>query len=188
MRAVNVVGAAAFLPAFAACIRDCRLRRELALPLLGYGITLGGWLALNAAWFGDPFVTAYDRVLVMDAGARSVASIRDFFHRPFLASLASTMFDARYGFTRTAPHWPLLVLSALPMARRDGWRFAALVVMVAAPVLAIVRYDFWSASAVGNRFMLFSATASSVGIAWLVDSVKALSVSRRGAVAERSAR
>jgi hypothetical protein len=171
MRPINFAAAAALLPVVAASIRDRAVRRELAWLLLGYGSAVGGWMALNASWFGGPLVTAYDRILVLRGGVRSVASVRDCFHRPFLASLAPTLFDERYGFTRTAPHWPLLIVAAWSMARRNGWRFVAVVVLVTVPVLCIVRYDFWSASAVGNRFMLFSAAVSSVGIAWLADLV-----------------
>jgi hypothetical protein len=169
MRPLNAVGLVALLPRALEIARERRVSAERLAPFAAYALVAGGYLALDAAWFGRPFVTSYDRVVVMEDGVRKLAASSDCFHRPFLASLVPTLADPEHGLLGTAPHAPLLLLALASLARKGRARAAALAVIAFAPVVFLVRYDYWDTSHYGNRFFLLAAAATSPGTAWYVE-------------------
>jgi 4-amino-4-deoxy-L-arabinose transferase-like glycosyltransferase len=166
MRPLNLVILAGLLPALVAAIHARKLLPALRWPAVGFAVTAGAYLLLDAWWFGSPFVTSYDRIVVMKDGVRSLATTRDCLNRPFFASLAPTFFDPAHGFFQTAPWWPVFLVALVPLGRPSWPRAVALAAIVFAPVFFIVRYDFWDSSHYGNRFFLLPAAVASVGVAW----------------------
>jgi hypothetical protein len=171
LRPVNAVGLLALGPLL---LQGIRTRRPAPVLAAVAGVLLGvsGFLALNAAWFGSPLVTPYDRLLLVRNGARETVSLRDYATRPLFESLYPTFVGHRQSFLASAPHWPLF-LAALPALVR-AWpaEVAALNLMVFLPVLFLAKYDFWNVSHSGNRFMLLSAAISAVSIGWLVERLR----------------
>jgi hypothetical protein len=117
-------------------------------------------------------VTSYDRWLIMRRGARVVVSLRARWTRPFWSSIAETLFSHRVSFSQTAPYWPLMLPAALRIARRSSAAEAmALLAIALAPVLWLIKYEYWDATHFGNRFMLPSAALAALGLAWLAEGL-----------------
>lgn len=90
-----------------------------ALPVL---VNLG----MNAAMFGSPLVSAYNRVLVMEGGKQAISDVKDSFGRGFWPGVQALWSDPHEGFRTNA----LLLLPSLaglaPLARRAPLLTAAL--------------------------------------------------------------
>jgi hypothetical protein len=171
LRPVYAVGLAALLPAV---VESLNGRQKWAgLGWVGLGLLVGssGWLILNTLWFGGPFVTSYDRVLVIRDGTQQLASLRDAMNRPFWPSLYPTFLGPGKSFLGSAPHWPLFlfVWPALFAARRA--EAVALAVVIFAPLFFLVRFDYWDVSHYGNRFMFLSGAVSSVGVGLVIEAI-----------------
>jgi hypothetical protein len=167
MRPLNAIAAVVLVPLFVKSLRYPSARRELAWAVAAYAAAVALYLGLNLSWFGSPFVTPYDRVLVLTNGVRSVASHRNHMGRPFLASLPVTLFDRQHGLLITAPHVLALAVAAPTLARGSFSKTLALLALTIIPVLSIVPYEFWDASSHANRFFLLPAAASSVSLSCL---------------------
>jgi hypothetical protein len=171
MRPVNLVGLAALLPAAAASFRARAFGPRLALPLAGFAAGVSGYLLLNGFWFGDPFTTPYDRIVVLNDGVRSTVSHRSDMHRPFWSSLLPTLVTHKQSFLQTAPHWPLVLPCLAVLARRRTAEALALAALVFGQALFLVKYDHWLLSHFGNRFLMLPAAVSALGVAWLVQAL-----------------
>ena len=112
-------------------------------------------LGLNVYMFGSPFLTPYDRVLVVENAQWVLEPThRSFFTVPFWGGLWTQMVDPRLGLLEADP--PLLL--ALP-----GWillyrraRLDALLTGGAclAQIATFAKYEQWDQSSYGPRFLL----------------------------------
>lgn len=132
--------------------------------LAGVLTGVSGYLVLNQLWFGNAFVTCYDRILLMEGGVRRVVSLQSFMNRPFLDSIPSTFVADRFSFLGAAPYWPLFLLALPALTRKRAAEALGLSLLVFGSVLALVKYDYWNVSHLGNRLMLLPAAVSAVGI------------------------
>jgi hypothetical protein len=146
---------AVFLPVAAATLAARRDWRGLlrfgaaaALPVLSL-------LGLNWHMFGSPFVTPYDRVMVLE-GVHLVPepSHRTFFTLPFWSGLWRQLTDRDMGLVVAAPPVLLALPGLVVIARRD-WTEALLVGGACAAQLAMfAKYEQWHVSSYGPRFLL----------------------------------
>ncbi|MBA4191847.1 MAG: hypothetical protein C0467_28035 [Planctomycetaceae bacterium] len=148
----------------------------IILPV-GLLVMLGGWravlvaiggavlaaapmLILNAALYGDPLVTGYDRdAIVREDGTLGVRDHYGMFNQPFFLGLSRLLFDADLGAVWTAPLWGLWPLGAW-LLWRAGQKWLAIVMAcgIVINLLVFACYDHWNATVGGNRF-LFPAFA-----------------------------
>ncbi len=146
---------AVFLPVAVAALAVQRDGRALIRLGAGAAVPVAGLLGLNWHMFGSPFVTPYDRVLVVDKLRWVVEpSHRTFFTVPFLRGLWTQLTDARMGLLVAAPPFVLALPGFVLIARRA--RAEALLVGGAcvAPLAMFAKYDQWNVSSYGPRFLL----------------------------------
>lgn len=146
---------AGFLPVAAATLAARRDWRALvrfgaaaALPVLAL-------LCLNWHMFGSPFVTPYNRVMVLkDAHLVPEPSHRTFFTLPFWSGLWTQLTDRNLGLYAAAPP-VLLALPGLVVIARREWTEALLVGGACAAQLAtFAKYEQWHVGSYGPRFLL----------------------------------
>jgi len=142
------------------------LRREWR-PLLRFGaaaaVPLVGLLGLNWHMFGSPFVTPYDRVLVVRNVRWAVEpSHRTFFTVPFWRGLWTQLTDGRDGLIRAAPPVLLALPGFVALFRRD--RAAAFLIAgaCAAQLATFAKYEQWNVSSYGPRFLLSDVALSAL--------------------------
>lgn len=134
--------AAAGAPLIWAWVRD---RRWSMMVAAGAGFL--GVLAIhgvvNWAWFGSPFETSYDRILVRDGGVLMLDSARTAFNQPLPKGLHALLFTHRLAFIKGFPLLVFYPLGLLVMAWRGRWKHASLSLFVISGVLLIYgRYDY----------------------------------------------
>lgn len=132
-----------------------RLGARGALRLLaGAAPAAAGLLALNAALFGSPWVTSYDRGVAVDGGEERIVTHRSQFDGSLLDGLEGELLDRTHGLLPTAP----IVLLALPglvlLSRRDRTEALVTVGIAATLLFVLAPYRGWSASHYGNRFLM----------------------------------
>lgn len=144
------------------------------------------WLALNQHMFGSPWVTPYDRVLVLTAGEWVLEpSHRTFFGVPFWAGLWAQLSDRELGLLSGCPPVLLAPIGAWWLARRSPPEALLVVGGCLAQLAAFAKYELWRATLGGPRFLLTAVVLS----AWLVApalelllaSVRVRPVEERGA-------
>jgi hypothetical protein len=161
-----------FLPVAAATLAARRDWRAL----LGFGgaaaVPVLGLLGLNWHMFGSPFVTPYDRVLVLE-GVHLVPepSHRTFFTLPFWSGLWTQLTDRHMGLIAAAPPVLLAVPGLVVIARRD-WTEALLIGGACVAQLAMfAKYEQWHVGSYGPRFLLsvvaLSALPAAAALSWL---------------------
>lgn len=96
-------------------------RRRLARWAGGAALVLCAWASLNAAWFGSPFVTGYDRVVVRHGGLTMLESASAAFDVPLSRGLPAALFESSLGFVPGFPMLALAPLGWLALARRREW-------------------------------------------------------------------
>jgi hypothetical protein len=111
-------------------------------------------LIANAALFGSPWVTSYDRGVSVASGQEQLITHRTEFDGDFARGLLGELADARHGILPTAPVVLLVVpgLLLLGRRRRKEALFTAAVFVTLLAVLA--PYREWAASHAGNRFLM----------------------------------
>ncbi len=119
-------------------------------------------LATNAALYGSPLGTGYDREgRVTDAGELTTVEHYSRFNQPLLTGLKNLMLDRRIGALWTAPIWFLWPAGVWLSVRAGGAarRLAiALTLAIIVNVVLFAMYDDWATTSSGNRF-LFPAFA-----------------------------
>jgi len=142
---IPVVGVAAF------AARGLRGGVRLAAGLIPAAVAL---LVTNAALFGSPFVTSYDRGVSVASGQEQLITHRAQFDGDFARGLLGELADLRHGILPTAPVVLLVVpgLLLLGRRRRPEALFTAAVFVTLLAVLA--PYREWTASHAGNRFLM----------------------------------
>ena len=133
-------------------------RRWAALVRFAAGGLLGlaPGLAFNTWLFGAPWVTGYERQLLVHDGVVGLADHSSRFTIPFVEGLRNLLFDPTVGLWPTAPLWFLwpvavAVLLVLPLRGQTWVLAAAAVILLNLAVFA--PYDGWNGSAVGNRYV-----------------------------------
>jgi len=165
---------AIFVPVVLAWLLGRRDWRSLVRLGAGAAAPVLGLLALNWHMFGSPFVTPYDRVLIVE-NRRWVLepSHRTFFTVPFWSGLWTQLTDRRAGLLFAAPPVVLAAPGLVAIFRRA--RAEALLIGAAcvAQLVMFAKYDQWNVSSYGPRFLLsvvaLSALPAAAALAWLVD-------------------
>ena len=147
-------------------------RVRAAVPfLVGFFLPLGLFAIYNAALFGSPFVTSYDRITVVDAaGHWSTFSQRSNFDLPFLQGLRGQFINRRHGllFTSVAT---LVALAGIPALLKRNARLGAFIILGSIGLIGFFsRYDQWNASHYGNRFLFPVIALMTVPFAILLES------------------
>jgi hypothetical protein len=133
-------------------------RRWAALARFAAGGLLGlaPGLAFNTWLFGAPWVTGYERQLLVRDGAIGLADHSSRFTIPFVEGLRNLLFDSAVGLWPTAPLWFLwpVAVGVLLVAPNRGraWALAAAAVVLL-NLAVFAPYDGWNVSALGNRYV-----------------------------------
>jgi hypothetical protein len=133
-------------------------RRWSALVRFALGglIGIAPGLAFNAWLFGAPWVTGYERQLLVVDGRATLADHTSRFTVPFLEGLRNLLFHDRLGLGPTAPLWFLWPVAMLAFVReRTTWAWAAAGVIVLTLAL-FAPYDGWDGGE-GDRAQLSHA-------------------------------
>lgn len=110
---------------------------------LGGLIGIAPGLAFNAWVFGAPWVTGYERQLLVVNGKAALADHTSRFTVPVLDGLRNLLFHERLGLAPTAPLWVLWPIAMVAFLReRKAWAFAAAGV-IALTLALFAPYDGW---------------------------------------------
>jgi hypothetical protein len=130
--------------------------QSLAWYAVGGLIGLAPGLAFNAWLFGAPWVTGYERQLLVVGGRVGLADHMSRFTVPPLTGLQNLLFHERLGLGLTAPLWFLWPVAMLAFLReRKAWTFASAGVIVLTLAL-FAPYDGWDGGE-GDRAQLAHA-------------------------------
>ena len=138
------------------------------------GLTPG--LAFNTWQYGAPWITGYERQLLVENGVIGLANHTSRFTEPPLQGLRNILFDDTVGLWPTAPLWFLWPIGvAWIIARRTSgsrWVFAAVAIILMNLVL-FATYDGWhGGSSAGNRYLFpalvmgFVVIGAALQVAW----------------------
>ena len=137
-----------------------------------------GLLGLNWHMFGSPFVTPYDRVLIVSKVRWVVEpSHRTFFTVPFWRGLWTQLTDSRMGLVRAAPPVLLALPGFVELFRRDCTATLLVGGACAVQLAVFAKYEQWNVSSYGPRFLLsvvaLSALPAAAALAFVVKRVQA---------------
>jgi hypothetical protein len=136
-----------------------------AIPLAVAGIA-------NTIMYGAPWVTSYDRILVVENRVPTTGSARDLFTNTVDAGVRLMFLDREHGLLANALPALIAVFGLVPLARHD-WRLAAgMAVALVGFVVAYVRYRYFNA-----RFFFAWQALLIVPLAALLGDVGALVLS-----------
>jgi 4-amino-4-deoxy-L-arabinose transferase-like glycosyltransferase len=153
-----------FLPVAVLALAMQRDGRAVLRLGLGTALPLLALLALNHHMFGSPWVTPYDRVLVLQDGEWVIEpSHRTFFGVPFWTGLLSQLLDRKLGLLVACPPILLAPLGLVLLARRFPGEAVLLGGACLGQLAMFAKYEQWQASSYGPRFLM---TVVAVG-AWL---------------------
>jgi hypothetical protein len=143
--------------------------RDLLRLVLGGAIGALPMAILHGYQFGAPWLSGYQRTLVVEAGRTGVASHLGGFTFPFWEGLRLQLFDLNHGLFATAG----AALIALPgfFFFRRGARAAAAAIGVFAlgTFLLYCNYDFVTGSHYGNRFLMPAIASLAAPLAVLLE-------------------
>jgi hypothetical protein len=120
----------------------------------GSALPLGLLLSLNAALFGSPLVTSYDRNVTLQGGTFVLTSHRNDFSGEIVSGLRGEFLDPRHGLLPTAPVLLLAIPGTILLLRRRRSDALFFVSFSAFLVLFLAAYRSWDASHYGNRFLM----------------------------------
>ena len=115
--------------------------REAARMAGAAAVPVACVLALNAAMFGSPFTTPYDRILVTEGGEQALASVRDAFNQPVLEGMWRVV-GADGGLWEHAHLLLVGLAGALLVLRRAPWAVALLFTWLAGWLVFYGTYDY----------------------------------------------
>jgi hypothetical protein len=174
-----------FLPPFAWLYAlVCRGRRGLVRSVAASAGPIGILLILNLALFGSPFVSSYDRNVLVRDGVFAVVSHKSQFDQGPLQGLWGEVFDRDHGLIPTSPAlWLALPGFALMLQRHR--REAALALLLGEfHLLLFATYRYWATTRYGNRFLILllvlAAPPASLTLEWMGDRLRTRA--RRAAV------
>src|SRR2546425_1095453 len=154
----------------------CRGRRGLGCSIAAAAGPLGLLLVLNLTLFGSPFVSSYDRNVLLREGALTIVSHRGQFDQGLLQGLSGELFDRDHGLVPTSPVlW--LALPGFALMLRRHRREAALMLLLAEFFLFLFApYRYWASTRYGNRFLILllvlAAAPVSLALEWTVERLK----------------
>lgn len=153
-------------------------RRWHTILWIGIGgvIGLSPGLAFNTWQYGAPWVTGYERQLLVENGVIGLANHTSRFTEPPVQGLRNILFDGTVGLWPTAPMWFLWPIGfAWLTAQRTPntkWVVAA-VLMILMNLALFATYDGWhSGSSAGNRYLFpalvmgFVVIGAALQVAW----------------------
>src|SRR3989442_235166 len=163
----------------------CRRRRGLVCSTAAAAGPLGFFLVLNLTLFGSPFVSSYDRNVLLREGALTIVSHRGQFDQGLLRGLSGELFDRDHGLVPTSPVlW--LALPGFALMLRRHRREAALMLLLAEFFLFLfATYRYWASTRYGNRFLILllvlAAAPVALALEWTADRLRAwASLARAG--------
>jgi hypothetical protein len=139
---------------------------------VGFAAPVALLLGYNAAMFGHPLVTSYDRIANFEAGAWQVATHRgDFSMAIFPRGLVGQLLHHKHGLLWTSPITVPSLLGLVYLAR-IRWRLgAALAATFLLLYLFFSAYSFWDTSHYGNRFLFPVIILSGLPLAMLLERI-----------------
>jgi hypothetical protein len=154
----------------------CRGWRGVLRAALGSAGPLVALGALNLALFGSPFVTSYDRNIVMEDGRMTTVSHRGLFDRGVLDGVTGELLDPIHGLLPTSPVLFLALPGSVLLFRKRP-REALLYLAVAEFLLLLfATYRYWSSSHYGNRFLMplvaVASPAVALAVQWIIDGAR----------------
>jgi hypothetical protein len=154
---------AVFFPVAAVALAVQRDWRALLRFGAGAALPVAGLLGLNWHMFGSPFVTPYDRVLVVVKQRWVVEpSHRTFFTIPFWRGLWTQLTDAHAGLLVAAPPFVLALPGFFLIWRRARPEAVLVAGGCIAPLAMFAKYDQWNVSSYGPRFLLSAVALSAL--------------------------
>lgn len=137
---------------------------------VGFAAPVALLLGYNAALFGHPLVTSYDRIALFEAGAWQIATHRGDFSMAILPrGLMGQLLDRKHGLLWTSPI-TLPSLAGLAYLARRRWRLgAALTAAIFLLYGFFAAYRFWDTSHYGNRFLFPIIILSGLPLALLLE-------------------
>lgn len=110
---------------------------------LGLAVPLSLFAAMNTAMFGAPWVTTYQRVLIMKNNHRAVGDHADLYTVPLLEGLLRVFGKPGDGLVRGYPIVGVALLG-IPLLLRKHWRLGAVVLLaMAANVLSTAKFEVY---------------------------------------------
>jgi hypothetical protein len=147
----------------------------------GAALPVAGLLGLNWHMFGSPFVTPYDRVLVVEKLRWVVEpSHRTFFTTPFWRGLWTQLTDSHMGLLVAAPPFVLALPGFVLLWRRARSEAVLVAGSCLAPLVMFAKYDQWNVSSYGPRFLLSAVALSALPAAATLALLQQLARRRRG--------
>jgi hypothetical protein len=144
-------------------------RRQLVRFAVAAAIPLAAAAVANTIMFGAPWVTAYDRTLVVENRVPGVASHRALFSNSLEAGFHLMFEDRESGLAANALPALIALGGLVPLARRDRRLAAALALGVAGFVFGYIRYRYFNA-----RFFFAWQVLLIVPLAVLLDTAGGL--------------
>ena len=134
-------------------------KKEIADAVVGYLAAASIFLFLNYLLWGDPFVTAYQRVPMFTEYGTMILDNHPigFNIAVFLSDWSRKLFDSKIGFLRYNPCLFLLPIAAVKIWKLPARHFFLITTLAAVlPCIYFFSYEMWDMSFRGNRFMLTS--------------------------------
>ena len=120
-------------------------RRALLRFAIAAAVPLGAAAVANTIMYGAPWVTSYDRTLVVEGRAPAVASHRALFSNTLAAGFRLMFQDREHGLGANALPALVAVAGLVPLALRNLKLAAALAIALAGFVAGYIRYRYFNA-------------------------------------------
>ena len=131
--------------AAAALLKRAPDRRALLRFAIAAAVPLGAAAIANTIMYGAPWVTSYDRTLVVEGRVPGVASHRALFSNTLAAGFRLMFQDRDHGLGANALPALVAVVGLLPLALRNRKLAAALAIALAGFVVGYIRYRYFNA-------------------------------------------
>ena len=146
--------------------------RRAARFAAGCALPIAALLLYDAALFGSPFVTSYDRNADIVDGRVVTTSHRSLFDNDVAQGLRGEILDARRGLLPTAPVLLLAIPGFLLLLRRRPGDALFLLGVSGFLIVLLAAYRDWNQSHYGNRFLMpviaCAAPATALAIEFLL--------------------
>jgi hypothetical protein len=151
-------------------------RRQLVRFVVAAAVPLAAAAVANTIMYGAPWITSYDRTLVVENRVPGMATHRDLFTNSLEVGFRLMFADRENGLVANALPALVAVAGLVPLARRDRKLAAALAVGVVGFVFEYVRYRYFNA-----RYFFAWQVLLVVPLAVLLDAAGGLAGAGAGA-------